>query len=66
MKKLNFFRMLVIVSLGFALTLSSNIQEPALMTHKVLSLAPGLPNTALGMVFSLTAHIRGLEDACHS
>ncbi len=50
MKKLNFFRLLVIVSLGFALTLSSNIQEPALMTHKVLSLAPDLPNTALGIL----------------
>ncbi|MBN2119135.1 MAG: MFS transporter [Anaerolineales bacterium] len=50
MKRLNFFRLLVIVSLGFALTLSSNIQEPALMTHKVLRLAPGLPNTALGFL----------------
>ncbi len=50
MKRLNFFRLLVIVSLGFALTLSSNIQEPALMTHKVLRLAPGMPNTALGFL----------------
>lgn len=48
MKRLNFFRLLVIVSLGFALTLSSNIQEPGLMTHKVLRLAPDRPNTALG------------------
>jgi MFS family permease len=50
MKRLNFFRLLVIVSLGFALSLSSNIQEPALMTHKVLRLAPDLPNTALGFL----------------
>lgn len=50
MKKLSFPRLLVVVSLGFALTLSSNIQEPALMTHKVLRLAPDLPNTALGIL----------------
>jgi MFS family permease len=50
MKRLNFLRLLVIVSLGFALTMSSNIQEPALMTHKVLRLAPDLPNTALGIL----------------
>jgi len=50
MKRLSFFRLLAIVTLGFALTLSSNIQEPALMTHKVLRLAPGLPNTALGFL----------------
>ncbi len=50
MKRLNFSRLLVIVFLGFALTLSSNIQEPALMTHKVLRLAPDLPNTALGFL----------------
>jgi MFS family permease len=50
MKKLGFLRLLVIVSLGFALTMSSNIQEPALMTHKVLRLAPDLPNTALGFL----------------
>jgi MFS family permease len=43
-------RLLVIVSLGFALTLSSNIQEPALMTHKVLRLAPDLPNTTMGFL----------------
>lgn len=48
MKRINFFRLLVIVSLGFALTLSSNIQEPGLMTHKVLRLAPDLPNTTMG------------------
>jgi MFS family permease len=48
MKRLNFFRMLALLSLGFALTLSSNVQEPALMTHKVLQLAPNNPNTALG------------------
>ncbi|HET9914079.1 MAG TPA: hypothetical protein VFQ13_19455, partial [Anaerolineales bacterium] len=54
MKLLNFFRLLgrllVIVSLGFALTLSSNIQEPGLMTHKVLRLAPDLPNTVMGIL----------------
>ncbi len=50
MKKLSFPRLLVVVFLGFALTLSSNIQEPALMTHKVLRLAPDLPNTALGIL----------------
>lgn len=50
MKRLSFPRLLVVVFLGFALTLSSNIQEPALMTHKVLRLAPDLPNTALGIL----------------
>jgi Na+/melibiose symporter-like transporter len=50
MKRLNFFRLLVIVLLGFALTLSSNIQEPGLMTHKVLRLAPNLPNTVMGIL----------------
>ncbi len=50
MKRLPFLRLLVIVSLGFALTLSSNVQEPALMTYKVLRLAPGTPNTALGFL----------------
>jgi len=50
MKRLNFFRLLIIVFLGFALTLSSNTQEPGLMTHKVLRLAPETPNTALGLL----------------
>ncbi len=50
MKRLNFFRLFVIVSLGFALTLSSNIQEPSLMTHNVLRLAPDLPNTVMGFL----------------
>ncbi len=46
MKPSNFFRLLVIVSLGFALSLSSNVQEPGLMTYNVLRLAPDLPNTS--------------------
>jgi MFS family permease len=48
MKRLTFFRLFAITIVGFALTLSSNTQEPALMTHKVLQLAPDHPNTALG------------------
>ncbi len=48
MKRLAFFRLFAITIVGFALTLSSNTQEPALMTHKVLQLAPDRPNTALG------------------
>jgi MFS family permease len=50
MKKISFLRMLVISLLGFALTFSSNIQDPPLMTYKVRQLAPDLPNTALGFL----------------
>lgn len=50
MKKISFLRMLVISLLGFALTFSSNIQDPPLMTYKVRELAPNLPNTALGFL----------------
>jgi len=50
MKRLNFFRLLAITSLGFALTFSSNVQDPPLMTYKVRELAPNLPNTALGIL----------------
>jgi len=50
MKKISFLRMLVISLLGFALTFSSNIQDPPLMTFKVRQLAPDLPNTALGIL----------------
>lgn len=48
MKKISIQRMLVISLLGFALTFSSNIQDPPLMTYKVRQLLPGQPNTALG------------------
>ncbi len=47
MKKLSIFRMLVIVSLGFALSFSSNVQGP-LQQYKTRELAPDMPNTALG------------------
>jgi MFS family permease len=50
MKKISFLRMLVISLLGFALTFSSNIQDPPLMTYKVRQLAPNLPNTTLGIL----------------
>ncbi len=50
MKKISFLRMLVISLLGFALTFSSNIQDPPLMTFKVRQLAPDLPNTTLGIL----------------
>src|SRR5512137_785830 len=50
MKKISFLRMLVISLLGFALTFSSNIQDPPLMTFKVRQLAPDFPNTALGIL----------------
>jgi Na+/melibiose symporter-like transporter len=49
-KKISFLRMLVISLLGFALTFSSNIQDPPLMTYKVRQLAPNLPNTVLGIL----------------
>jgi MFS family permease len=42
--------MFVISLLGFALTFSSNIQDPPMMTYKVRQLAPDLPNTALGFL----------------
>jgi MFS family permease len=50
MKKISFLRMLVISLLGFALTFSSNIQDPALMTFKTRQLAPDLPNTVMGIL----------------
>ncbi len=50
MKKLSYLRLLVISLLGFALTFSSNIQDPPLMTYKVRQLAPNLPNTTLGIL----------------
>src|SRR5512137_2246876 len=50
MKKISFFRMFIISLLGFALTFSSNIQDPPLMTDKVRQLAPNLPNTTLGLL----------------
>ncbi len=50
MKKIPFFRMFVISLLGFALTFSSNIQDPPLMTFKTRQLAPDLPNTVMGIL----------------
>jgi MFS family permease len=50
MKKISFGRMFIISLLGFALTFSSNIQDPPLMTFKVRQLAPDLPNTVLGLL----------------
>jgi MFS family permease len=50
MKKISFLRMFIISLLGFALTFSSNIQDPPLMTFKVRQLAPDLPNTTLGIL----------------
>ncbi len=48
MSRLSIFRLIAITIVGFALTLSSNVQEPAVIGHKVLQLAPDRPNTALG------------------
>jgi MFS family permease len=50
MKKISYLKMFVISLLGFALTFSSNIQDPPLMTYKVRELAPNLPNTTLGIL----------------
>jgi MFS family permease len=50
MKKISFGRMFVISLLGFALTFSSNIQDPPLMTFKTRQLAPDLPNTVMGIL----------------
>jgi len=50
MKKISFMRMFVISLLGFALTFSSNIQDPPLMTFKTRQLAPDLPNTVMGIL----------------
>jgi MFS family permease len=50
MKKISFLRMFVISLLGFALTFSSNIQDPPLMTFKTRQLAPDLPNTVMGIL----------------
>lgn len=45
-------RLLVIVSLGFALTMLVNTIEPAVLGHRVLELAPGQANTATGLITS--------------
>jgi len=50
MKKMSFLRMLVFSLIGFALTFSSNIQDPPLMTFKTRQLAPNLPNTVMGIL----------------
>lgn len=50
MKKLPFLRLLVISLLSFALTFSSNVQDPQMETYKVRQLAPNLPNTTLGLL----------------
>ena len=50
MKKISFGRMFIISLLGFALTFSSNIQDPPLMTFKTRQLAPDLPNTVMGIL----------------
>ncbi len=49
MKRLSIFRLFVISSISFALTFSSNIQEP-LQVLKSRQLAPDMPNTALGFL----------------
>ena len=49
MPSLSLFRLLAVTALGFALTLTTNTLEPAVLSHKVLALAPGRPNTALGL-----------------
>src|SRR5690606_16653667 len=41
---------LALTALGFALTLTTNTLEPAVLSHRVLALAPGLPNTTLGLI----------------
>lgn len=42
-------RLLAVTIFGAALTLVSNTLEPAVLGHKVLTLAPDSPNTALGL-----------------
>src|SRR5437660_12921548 len=42
-------RLAAVLALGFALTLVSSTLEPGVLGHKVLQLAPGAPNTALGL-----------------
>lgn len=49
MTPLPLLRLLAVTALGFALTLTTNTLEPAVLSHKVLALAPNLPNTALGL-----------------
>ena len=49
MKKLSIWRLLALSSLGFALTFTSNIQDP-MQAFKARQLAPDAPNTALGLV----------------
>lgn len=41
-------RLAAVLAFGFSLTLVSNTLEPGVLGHKVLELAPGAPNTALG------------------
>ncbi len=48
MQPLPLARLVAISSLGFALTLTTNTLEPAVLTHQALALAPGRASTALG------------------
>jgi len=48
-KRLTPFRLIAIVSFGFALSILSNTLEPAVLSHKVLELAAAYRNTALGL-----------------
>ncbi len=67
-------RLLVIVSLGFAITVLVNTLEPAVLGHRVLELVPQRANTAMGLttfagllVATLTQPIVGyLSDRTHS
>lgn len=50
MPPLPYFRLLALTALGFALTLTTNTLEPAVLSHQVLRLAPANPSTALGLI----------------
>ena len=43
------WRLIALTTLGFALTLTTNTLEPAVLSHQVLALAPNEPNRALGL-----------------
>lgn len=49
MPRLSWFRLLALSTFSFAITLTTNSLDPAIYGHKVLELAPGHPNTLLGI-----------------
>ena len=62
MSPVSFWRLIALTTLGFALTLTTNTLEPAVLSHKVLQLAPDNPNRALGLTTFAGLLVAGLAQ----